>query len=351
MRITSKDVGVRRQGGIARRLKDAVLQLGEGVIRNQRRQMRHRKRAVDLVQIHFAQVEKLEEQFAEILGTIGFHFEPDRVAAARSPEFLLDAAEQVVGFFFVDVEIAVPGHAKGVRAIENQAGKKIGDVMFDEGGEIDVVPRLVLAFAARHQDQPRQDARHLDDGVEHLAAALASRAHQQIVALVQELREGMARIDGERSEHRENFLAEIALRPGGAFRVEIGDVVHANAVLGQRRRDVLFPKRVFGCDQLPRGALDGVEELGGAQAIGPHVARLAFDLLLDAGDADLEKFVEVRAEDGEELDPLDQRLGRVLRFLENAPVEFEPAQLAIDEIFRRGKARMLPVLRRSSAGR
>jgi hypothetical protein len=182
--------------------------------------------------------------------------------------------------------------------------------------------------------------------VQHLAATLAPRAHEQIMALVQELRERMAGIDRERSEHRKNFLAEIALRPGGAFRVEIGHVVHPNAVLGQRGRDVVLPKCVFRGDQLPRGALDGVKELGGTQAIGPHVARFAFDLLLDPGDANLEKFVEISAEDGEELHPLDQRLRRVLRFLENAPIEFEPTQLAIDEIFRRGKARMLTVLRR-----
>src|SRR4029077_6653212 len=48
----------------------------------------------------------------------------------------------------------------------------------------------------------------------------------------------------------------------------------------------------------------------------------------------LEKFVEIIAEDGHELDPLDQRLRGVLRFLQNAPVKFQPAQLAINEIGR-----------------
>ena len=231
--------------GIARRLENAILQLGEGVIRDQRRKVGHRERAVEPVQIHFAEIEKLEEQFAEILRAIRLHFEPDRIAAARSPQFLLDAAQEVVGFFLVDVEIAVSGDAKSVRAIEDQAGKEIGDVMFDERREINVVPRLVFAFAARHQNQARQDARHLHDGVEQLAAAFAPGAHQQIVALVQELRKRMARIDRQRREHRENFLPEITLRPGGAFRIELRDVVHPDAVLRQRRRQVVVPKRVL----------------------------------------------------------------------------------------------------------
>src|SRR5213082_1122061 len=91
-----EDVRVRRQSGIARRLEDAVLEFRKGIVRNERRQVRHRKGTVDLVEIHFAEIEKLEEQLTEIFRAIGFHFEPDGVAAARAPEFLLNAAEKVV---------------------------------------------------------------------------------------------------------------------------------------------------------------------------------------------------------------------------------------------------------------
>jgi hypothetical protein len=60
--------------------------------------------------------------------------------------------------------------------------------------------------------------------------------------------------------------------------------------------------------------------------------------LLDARDTDLEKLVEVRAEDRKKLYPLDQRLGCVLRFLQNAPIKFEPAEFAVNEILRIPKA-------------
>src|SRR6202022_4297608 len=83
-------------------------------------------------------------------------------------------------------------------------------------------------------------------------------------------------------------------------------------------------------------ALNIIKRLGRAQSVRADFARLALDLLLNAGDANLEKFVQVRAENVEKLDPLDQRLGRVLRFFQNAPGEFKPAQLAIDEIPRIG---------------
>ena len=110
--------------------------------------------------------------------------------------------------------------------------------MFDQRREINVIPRFVLALAARHQDQTRQDARHLHDGVKQFATLFGARAHQEVVALVQELRKRMAGIDRQRRQHREDFLPEIAASPGGAFRVELRDVVDADAVLRQERARV-----------------------------------------------------------------------------------------------------------------
>src|SRR5439155_19815643 len=81
----------------------------------------------------------------------------------------------------------------------------------------------------------------------------------------------------------------------------------------------------------------GVKCFRAGHPVGSNVTGLALDLLFDAGDANLEKLIEIVAEDGHELDPLDQRLGRILRFHQNAPVKFEPAQLAINEIGRVGK--------------
>ena len=49
-----EDIRVRRQRRIARRLEDAVLQFREGVVRDQRREVRHRERAVELVKIGLA---------------------------------------------------------------------------------------------------------------------------------------------------------------------------------------------------------------------------------------------------------------------------------------------------------
>src|SRR5205823_6421153 len=145
-----ENVGLRRQGRIGCGLERPIFQLGEGVVRHQWHEMSHRERAIELVKIGLLQIEKGEEQVAEIWWTIRFHFKPNGIAATGTPQFLLNRAQQVFRLFLVDVEIAITGDAKGVDAVENEAGKKFGDVMFDERGEVNVIPGVVIAFAARH---------------------------------------------------------------------------------------------------------------------------------------------------------------------------------------------------------
>ena len=68
--------------------------------------------------------------------------------------------------------------------------------------------------------------------------------------------------------------------------------------------------------------------------LGRHPVRGPFDdaggrLLLEAGDTDLEEFVEIAAEDREKLEPLEERRALVEGFVENPAIELEPGQLAI----------------------
>ena len=81
-----------------------------------------------------------------------------------------------------------------------------------------------------------------------------------------------------------------------------------------------------------------MERLSRAQSVRTDLAGLAFDLLFDASDPNLKKLVQVRTENRKKLDTIDERLGRILCFFENATVELEPAQLAIDKIPGIGKA-------------
>ena len=112
--------------------------------------MGHRERPVQFVNVGFGQIVKFHQQLGEIFGTIRFHFQPDRIALARTSQLLLDRSQKILRFFIVDIEIAVARDAKRVDCVENQTGKQFGDVLFDQRSEINIIPRFVIALAARH---------------------------------------------------------------------------------------------------------------------------------------------------------------------------------------------------------
>jgi hypothetical protein len=70
--------------------------------------------------------------------------------------------------------------------------------------------------------------------------------------------------------------------------------------------------------------------VGGAP-VGGRLLDAGGDLVLQRGDADLEELVEVRRRDGAELGPLEQRDPALAGELQDAVVERQPAQLAVDE--------------------
>jgi hypothetical protein len=55
-------------------------------------------------------------------------------------------------------------------------------------------------------------------------------------------------------------------------------------------------------------------------------------LLLQTCDSDFKKFIQVGADDAEKLQAFQKRVGLVKRLIKHALVEFQPAQLAVDEI-------------------
>ena len=96
------------------------------------------------------------------------------------------------------------------------------------------------------------------------------------------------------------------------------------------------------------------EGLVGAQAVEARLAVAVFNALHQAGLADFDVLVEVGAGDGQELDPLQQRVGGVLGFFEHTPVELHPGVVpAVEELlFLSGSShRVRPVRRVGSLQR
>ena len=155
--------------------------------------------------------------------------------------------------------------------------------------------------------------------------------HRQVERQVRDVRERVAGVDGQRREHREDPLLE-----------------HLDRGTRRRRRRAR-PSREARCRPRPGRASTWSRKMrsawsassstrvadreraaaAGVRPSGLSCADAGRDLVLEPGHADLEELVEVLAEDGEELGPLEQRHRRVVGQGEHPGVEVEPRQLAV----------------------
>ncbi len=195
----------------------------------------------------------------------------------------------------------------------------------------------ILSLGMPQVDESRQDLGQLHHGKKLLGPqpAMALEHRSQVELAVVEMRRGMAGVDGHRSEDGERPLVKkpvqlFALRPAELIVTEQSDPLALQ--LGEYR---FVPAVVLPGHQFLGPPGDLLQLRDGPQPVGRVVLRgaVAEGLLAQAGHADHEELVQVRAEDREELDPLEQRVGRVLRFFEHPLVEFQPGQFAVDEMF------------------
>ena len=84
-------------------------------------------------------------------------------------------------------------------------------------------------------------------------------------------------------------------------------------------------------DQVVDPDPDRAELVDEVEAVGGGGAQTGVELFHEARDPHLEELVEVLAEDGEELGPLEQRDAVVLGQREDAGVEVEPRELPVQE--------------------
>ncbi len=190
-------------------------------------------------------------------------------------------------------------------------------------------------------EQPRQDLRDLDPGEAALAGLRIAQSDRDRQAERRDVRERMAGIDRERRQDREDLVEEalpervVVLRDGRRSRR--ARCPRRRAPGGSTRRS-----RTWSAGELEDALPGGGELLLGRPAVGRPGDLAGLDLLAQAGDADLEELVEVAGEDGQELDPLEQRVAFVARLVQDPGVEVEPGQLAVEVREGRLRARRAP---------
>jgi hypothetical protein len=181
------------------------------------------------------------------------------------------------------------------------------------------------------RDEARQRVRHLDAG--EALDALVLDEHGEVQAQVGDVRERTSGIERQRRQHRHHVVEP---GPGGGNLpgIELGMIEDADPGGVQLRQELVRPARAERAREPLRLVADLRELLRRRDPVGGRLRHARGDLLLEAGDADHEELVEVRRDDGEEADALEQRVRRVLRLLENPPLERQQRQLPVHEELR-----------------
>ena len=176
----------------------------------------------------------------------------------------------------------------------------------------------------------------LGDGQERLEVAFVGFAlelEREREARVRDEGEGMRGVDGERRQDREDLAQEDVVELAAVFFGELvageeGDARGFEVGLELAPGDELLGHEAAGV------LVDEDELFGGGQAIdgGGGVARVGE--FAEAGDADGVEFVEVGGGDRHEPDAFEQGDAGVRRLFEDAPVEREPGEFAVEEALR-----------------
>jgi hypothetical protein len=152
------------------------------------------------------------------------------------------------------------------------------------------------------------------------------------------------RVDGQGRQDREDPLLEQPLAEPLLLAVELVPADQVDALLGQLGHQLLTEQPRMALHQLTGAGPDLLEHLTRHEAGGRTDGQVGRDPPLQAGHPHHEELVEVVGEDRREAHALEQRLPVVLGQLEDALVEAEPGQLAVEEaivVRRDGRERRL----------
>ena len=147
---------------------------------------------------------------------------------------------KIFDFFFIDPQVAVACYPKLRVSNHFSFGEQVGDMRVDDRRKQTEGDAVIGKFVGQFDDA-WQYARRLDDG--DCAAAPESvfprQRDDEIETFVGDLREGMCRVEDDRSQQRADLAFEIGFDPRALRFVAVVVAQQMNAVFRQLRQD--FP--------------------------------------------------------------------------------------------------------------
>ena len=252
------------------------------------------------------------------------HFQPDDGSELALAQFGFDHHQQIVGQILVALGDGVAGDAEQLAAFDHHAGKQQVEIVGDH-----ILQRYVQLLVADLEKARDTGAdRHLDPRQPIGIVVGITHRHQQIERQVGNEWERVRRVHGLRGDQGKDVLQVVLAHLLALFLGQPLVAAQHDALLLQQPMQ-LGRQQPLLLHDVAHHRQTLAHLLLGATAVHRQFPYPRTDLLLEATDAFHEKFVQIGTDDGQKLDPLQQRIARVLGFVQHSLVEGQPSQFAV----------------------
>ena len=285
------------------------------------------EQAGHLVDVLVGDLEFLHQHAANLGVGADRHLEPHHAFHPPGPDPFLNGRQQVRHLVEVAVDVGVARDAERRDGANDHVGKQRRQVRRNQVRQGHEPPGLLEG--GRLEPHPlRQRVRHLDPRKGLFRRLRVFEDEPERDRQVGDERKRVPDVHREGRQHREDRALEQGLGDGTFLRGQIVPAEQMDIARRQRGPDGVGVDIGLAGEQVGDGRTHRRQQPAGGRRKPFDVGT---DLFAEPEDALHHELVEIRREDREEAEALEQRRSLVRRLVEHAAVEFEPAEIPVQE--------------------
>ena len=265
------------------------------------------------------------------------NLQADRRTETTAQKLLLQGLQQVLCIVLFHLKILVTGHAEDVVLHDLHAREEGVQVLSNDVFECNVAALAAGSVGGAgtvHRDHAVQLIRHLHAGEQLLAGLRVTHQHRKVQRQTRNVREGVRRVNRQRGQNREDVLHELLTQALLSVRIQVVPTDNADVLLLQSRQNLVVEYVGVTSLQLVSALSNLFHLLLGAQTGSRRHRQTGRNAALQTRHTHHEELVQVRRHNRQEVQTFQQEQVRVLRQLQHAGVEVQPAALTVEETLR-----------------
>ena len=310
--------------GRQRRLR-RIGQMGSRIQCSQFKQGFQIQRAIDGIGLFRCGTQPRQQKIPCFCGSGSRDLQPDHDPFCFFLKGDLHFRKNIVNGFFVDGKIHIPRHTER-RTFQNLTAVEkhfqiVGDQFFHRN-EFPQIPGIRLTF---QRNEPGNHCRSFQHGKAFLKSLHRRfhQTHQQFQSQIRHQGERVCGVDPDGCENRKDLPFKHTARRILFRRSKIAPRHDPDMFFFQCGQDLIPEMSILPRHKFPDALFQNTGQLCGDTGI----------LLCQSSHADHKKFIQIAAEDRQKFQAFHQGASGIGRLIEDAAVEFQPTDIAIDKFF------------------